>query len=130
MTYQWVVNTAMMDKYQVSSKWLKMLLHESCSTKMKDVVMLKYGNLPVYFCQGVTFDWILCCKLFGLNRDTTAALIKFLKLFHDKCLWRYQGENVAIDQKELLAMCSQLCKAEELPEETPVDLLTGLTLFS
>ena len=86
MTYQWAINTVMTNEDQVSSKWLKMLLYESCTTEMKDVVMLEYGNLPVCFCGGVTFAWILCHELFGLNRHTTAALIKFLKLFRDKGL--------------------------------------------
>jgi hypothetical protein len=35
---------------------------------------------------------------------------------------------VALAQKELLAICSCLAEAKELPQETPVDLLTGLTL--
>ena len=78
----------------------------------------------------MTFAWILCNKLFGLNRDTTASLINFLKLFHNKGLRRYQGENVALARKELLAVCKRLCEAKELPQETPVDILHGLTLCS
>jgi hypothetical protein len=50
------------------------------------------------------------------------------KLFRNKGLRRYQGENVALTQKELLAVCSRLAEAKELPQEMPVDLLTGLTL--
>ncbi len=92
--------------------------------------MLEYGNMDVCFCSGVTFAWMLCNKLFGLNRDTTAALVNFLKLFWNKGLCRYQGEYVALAQKELMAVCSHLAEAKELPQETPVDLLTGLTLCS
>jgi hypothetical protein len=127
-TYQWAINTAMSDDDQVSSKWLKMLLYESCTMEMKEVLMLEYGNLNVCFRGAVTFAWILCNKFFGLNRDTTAALVNFLKLFQNKGLRRYQGENVALAQKELLAVCSRLAEAKELPQETLVDLLTGLTL--
>jgi hypothetical protein len=72
MMSQWDINTAMTDKDQVSSKWLKMLLHESCTTEMK---VLEYGNLPVCFHRGATYAWILCHKLFGLNCDTVTALI-------------------------------------------------------
>jgi hypothetical protein len=79
-TYQWALNTAMSDEDQVSSKWLKMLLYKSCTTDMKEVLMLKYGNLDVCFRGGGTFAWMLCNKLFGSNRDTTAALVNFLKL--------------------------------------------------
>ncbi len=90
--------------------------------------MLEYGNLGDCFCGGVTFAWMLCNKLFGLNRDTTAALVNFLKLFQNKGLHCYQGENVALAQKELLAVCSCLAEAKELPQERPVGLLMGLTL--
>jgi hypothetical protein len=79
---------------------------------------------------GVTFAWMLCNKFFGLNQDTTAALVNFLKLFQNKGLHCYQGENMILAWKELLAMCSRLAEAKELPQETPVDLLTGLTLCS
>jgi hypothetical protein len=76
----------------------------------------------------VTFAWMLCNKLFGLNWDTTAALVNFLKLLRNKGLRCYQGENVALARIELLAVCSCLAEAKELPQEMPVDLLTGLTL--
>jgi hypothetical protein len=39
-TYQWAINTTMSDEDQVSSKWLKMLLYKSCTTEMKEVLML------------------------------------------------------------------------------------------
>ncbi len=68
--------------------------------------MLKYGNLDVCFHGSVTFAWMLCNKLFGLNRDTTAALVNFLKLFWNKGLCRYKGENVALAKKN-----SWLCVA-------------------
>jgi hypothetical protein len=71
---------------------------------------------------------MLCNKLFGLNWDTTAVLVNFLKLFWDKGLRCNQGGNVALAQKELLAVCSRLAEAKEMPQEMPVDLLTGLTL--
>ena len=76
-TYQWAINSAMSDEDQLSSKWLKMLLYESCTTEMKEVIMLEYNNLEDGFRGGVTFAYILCRKLFGLNRDTTASLVSF-----------------------------------------------------
>jgi hypothetical protein len=71
---------------------------------------------------------MLCNKLFGLNQDTTAALVNILRLFWNKGLHCYQGENVALAQKEILAVCSRLAEGKELLQEMPVDLLTGLTL--
>ncbi len=90
--------------------------------------MLEYGNLYVCSPGGVTFAWMLCNKRFGLNRDTTAASVNFWKVFWNKGLHCYQGENEALAQKELLAVCSRLAEAQELPQEMPVNLLTGLTL--
>ncbi len=90
--------------------------------------MLEYGNLEVCFRGGVTFAWMLCNELFGLNRDTTALLVNFLKLFWNKGLRCYQGKNVSLAQKELLAVCSRLAEAKELSQETPVDMLDSLTL--
>jgi hypothetical protein len=109
-TYQRAINTALSDEDQVSSKWLKMLLYESCTTEMKEVLMLEYGNLDVCFRGRVTFAWMLCNKLFGLNWDTIAALGNFLKLFQNKDLSCYQdqGKNCALAWKELLAVCSHL----------------------
>ncbi len=70
---------------------------------------------------------MLCNKLFGLNWDSTTALVIFLKPFWNKGLHCYQGENVALARKELLAVCSRLAEAKELPQVMPVDLLMGLT---
>jgi hypothetical protein len=63
---------------------------------MKEVLMPKYGNLDVCFHGGMTFAWMSCNKLFGLNPDTTVALVNFFKLFWNKGLHCYQGENVAL----------------------------------
>lgn len=128
--WQWAVNTAMSDEDLQSSKWAKMLLFESCTTELRELVMSEYSALDVCFRGGVTFAWILCKKLFGLNRDTTAALIDFLKLFRNKGLRRYRGENVVLAKKELLVVCNRLAEAKELPLETPIDIITGLTLCS
>ena len=97
---------------------------------MSEVVMLEYNALEKCFHGGITFAWILCNKLFGLNRDTVASLVNFLRLFRNKGLRRYQGENVALARKELLAVCGRLCEAAELPQETPIDILMGITLCS
>lgn len=76
----------------------------------------------------MTIAWILCHKLFGLNRDVTAALVNFLRHFRNTSVCCYQGENVATVKKELIAVCSQLCEAKAFPQETPVNLLTGLSI--
>ncbi len=72
--------------------------------------MLECGNLDVCFCGGVTFAWMLCNTLFGMNQDTTAALVNFLKLFWNKGLRCYRGENVALARKELLAVVAAWLK--------------------
>ena len=37
---------------------------------------------------------------------------------------------MALAHKESLAVCIQLCELKELPEKTPADIITGLTLCS
>jgi hypothetical protein len=64
-TYQWAINTAMSDEDQVSSKCLKMLLYKSCTTEMKEVLMLEYRNLDVCIRGGATFAWMLCNSFLG-----------------------------------------------------------------
>lgn len=129
-TYQWAINTAGSDEDQMSNKWLKILLLDSCTTALRDIVMLKYNDLKLCHRGAVTFAWILCNTLFSLNREMVAALVQFLKSFREKGLRRYQGENMVQAHNELLAVCSRLSEAKELPQETPEDILTGLTLCS
>jgi len=81
-------------------------------------------SLPLYG------SFATCHKLFGLNCDVTVALINFLRHFQNTGIYRYQGEYVALAKKELIAVCSQLCEVKALPQETPVDLLAGLTICS
>ena len=62
-----------------------------------------------------------------MSRDTINALKKYLKIFEEKGLRRIRGENVAIAEKEVNAVCARLNKVKALPDKTVVNVLTGLT---
>ena len=128
--WQWAINTWMEEPDRESSKWLRMLLSESCTTEMRTLIEARYKKLPASYRGGVTYAYILCDKLFSLNRDTTAAMRKFLQMFVTKGLRMYKGENMVLASKELMAVCRRLFEARELPVETPLDLLTGLSICS
>ena len=67
----------------MSNKWLKMLLLDSCTSALRDIVMLKYNDLKLCHRGAVTFAWILCNTLFSLNREMVAAMVQFLKSFRE-----------------------------------------------
>ena len=100
------MNTGMANVDKECSQWVKMLLFESCTSEMRELVMVDYSELDVHFHGGITFAWILCDKIFSLNRDTTVVLRKFIKLFETKGLCCYHRENVVWESKELVAACT------------------------
>ena len=53
-----------------------------------------------------------------------------MKIFEEKGLTRIWGENVALVEKELVTVCTRLYEVGELPDETVIDILTGLTKCS
>ena len=86
-------------------------------------------NLPYYFKGGVVYLYLQLRIMFHMSRDTINALKKYLKIFEEKGLRRIRGENVAIAEKEVNAVCARLNEVKALPDETVVDVLTGLTNF-
>ena len=68
--------------------------------------------------------------MFHMSRETINALKKYLKIFEEKGLRKIRVKKVAVAEKEVVAVCSRLQEAKALPDETVVDVLTGLTLCS
>ena len=65
--------------------------------------------------------------MFHISRDTIAALKKCLKNFEEKGLRAIEGENVSTAERKINAVCARLHENDSLPDETVVDILTGLT---
>ena len=61
---------------------------------------------------------------------TINALRKYFKLFAEKCLCIIYGENVIVAEKEMMDVCFLLNEVDVLPNETVINLLTGLINFS
>ena len=74
--------------------------------------------------------WIKYKCMFARSRDTTASLKNFFKITELKELGRIPGENVVYFAKEILAVGKRLHISGDLPEETIIDVLTGLTKCS
>ena len=91
---------------------------------------MMYKNLPANFQGAITFVWIKYKCMFARSRDTTASLKIFFKITESKGLGRIQGENVVYFAKEILAVGKRLNVSGDLPEETIIDVLTGLTKCS
>ena len=87
----------------------------------------QYKNLPNNLKGGVTYLYLQLRVMIYMSRDTINALKKYLKTFEEKGLRRIRGENVAVTEKEINAVCARLDENNALPEETVVDVLTGLT---
>ena len=129
-TWQWALNTSRQDVDKVSSVWFKDFLEKFCTTTLRSQLNTFYDKLPLHFKGAATYAYLLCQELSPLNRDTTTALKNFLKLCSTKGLRRIKGENVSIYKQEVEAVVRRLNEANALPEETVIDILTGLTLCS
>ena len=73
---------------------------------------------------------VLFYCLFARSCGTISALKKFLEFFATKDLQRLRGEYVIVAKKELVAVYKRLNAAEDLPEDTPLDIIKGLQKFS
>ena len=124
------VNTFKKWPDRTSSKWLQSFLSKSCTSTLRERIEGYHNSLPGNGQGGVTYLYLLLRCLFFLSCDTVAVLKKFLSLFRDKRLRRYKGENVVVAQREIDAVCSRLDEVGELPKETPLDIIEGLTLCS
>ena len=129
--WQLTINLHMGEEERTSSKWSQMLFENSCTTELREQVDQEYSQLDPFLKGGVTYAYLLLNILFVLNRDTIAALQKFLKLFQTRGLQRmYKGESVTLAKKQLLAVCQRLHEGGELPSEAPIDILEGLVKCS
>jgi hypothetical protein len=129
--WQFAVNFYMGEEQQTSNKWCKVFFEESCTHELRELIAQDYDNLPPELKGGITYVYLMCRKVFALNREIVDALKSFLKLFKNKGLKRlYKGENVTLAQKQIMAVVRRLHGAGELPKETPIDVLEGLRLCS
>ena len=65
--------------------------------------------------------------LFATSRDTTAALLKYLKLWESKGLRRIKVENVVTAMNEIMAACRRLYASGHLPDEASLDVIIGFS---
>jgi len=118
------------DADQQSSRWLYDLIYESCNTELQTLLQKKYELLPNGDRGGIVLLKLALDELMFMSRDVVIALRKYLKLFETKGLTRVKGESVLVVATELVAVCTRLNDVNQLPDETVIDVLTGLTKCS
>ena len=128
--WQKTINKWAGENDRTSSKWAQSFLYKSSTLELRERVDSQYKSLPAAYKGGVTYLFLQLKVMFHMSRDTVTALKKYLKLLEEKGLRRYPGENMATLQKEALAVCVRLNEVNALPDETVVDILTGLTRCS
>ena len=112
---------------RTSSCWAQSFLYKSSTLELHERVASQYDFLPGSFKGGVTYLYLQLKIMFHMSRDTITALKQYLKTFEEKGLRGIRGENVAVAEKEINVVCSRLNEVKALPDETIVDVLTGLT---
>ena len=125
--WQKAINKWAGDADRISNRWAQDFLYKSSTQDLRERVDSQYKALPAIYKGGVTYLFLMLKIMFHISRDTINALKKYLKLFEEKGLRRIRGENVVIAEKEINAVCSRLSEVNALPDETVVDVLTGLT---
>ena len=112
---------------RTSSQWAQSFFYKSATQELRERVDSTYKTLPASMKGGITYLYLQLRIMFHMSRDTITALKKYLKYFEEKGLRRIRGENVVVAEKEIVAVCTRLNEVNALPEETVVDVLTGLT---
>ena len=115
------------DDDRTSSKWAQSFLYKSSTLELRERVDSQYQSLPATFKGGVTYLYLQLKVMFHMTRDMITALKTFLKKIEETGLRRYPDENMARLQKEVQAVCVRLDEVGALPEETVIDILSGLT---
>jgi len=130
LRYQRAVNEWHPGVDRQTSKLLKAFLENSCTVALKHRIKQKWEEVPLKYRGGVTYLYVILNMMFYVSRETKAALLAFLKLFKDRGLRRYKGENVSVAEKQLSAVCTRLKEARALPVEAYGDILEGLAKCS
>jgi hypothetical protein len=113
-----------------SSSWLFDFLYNSSTAELRERVQPAYEALRPLQQGGIVYLYLLLTEMFQLTRDVVQALKDFIKNFTLYGVSKIQGENISIVTKQLRAVCVRLDDIGALPEETPQDILKGLTVCS
>ena len=128
--WQYSINKRCEGENITSNRWAIVATQNCCTSELRELIKNKYEPIPQHFKGAVTYAWVLCHNLFAHSRDTISSLKKYLKLWESKGLQRIKGENVTIARKEIVAVSRRLNATNSLPDETTIDVLTGLTKCS
>ena len=128
--WQFMMNKWGSEADQQSSRWLQAHLYKSSTQDLRDRVDVKYSKLGAQYQGAATYLFFMLKVIFHLSRETVGALKGFLKVFMNKGTGLVRGESLVILEPQVVGVCTWLCEANALPDETVVDVLKGLTRCS
>ena len=111
---------------RTSSKWLKVLLVNSCTPDLNREVETEYNKLQKSEKGGVIYLYLMLKSRFTLTREVKSAIISYLQYWKTKGLARVTGENMVQAQLLILGACKRLDAVRELHMDYVIDVLEGL----
>ena len=84
--------------FQVSSIWSQSFFYKSAK-------LTQNVRTYLHIIKEESFIFFQLKVMFFTSQDAINALEKYLKLFEDKGLCRFHGENVTVAKKEIVAIC-------------------------
>ena len=128
--YQQMINKRLPDVDKDTNAWALAFFENSSTAELKRRISNQLDRLPEEYQGSVTYLYAALRFMFWMSRETIDAMKAYLKIFKDKGLRRFRGENVTTAEREVVAVCTRLDEADALPNETVIDVLEGLTLCS
>jgi len=126
LCWQWCINNFFSDADRTSSKWLKVLLVNSCTPDLNREVETEYNKLQKSEKGGVIYLYLMLKSCFTLTREVKSAIVSYLQFWKTKGLARVTGENMVQAQLLILGACKRLDAVRELHMDYVIDVLEGL----
>ena len=100
------------------------------ATELHGSIKPQYESLTLSQRGGIIYLWLLLSEMFKMTRDVVTSLKEYIKRFTQEGVSKISGENVSVVVKQLRTVCVRLDEINALPDETPINILTGFTICS
>ena len=118
------------DKDIVSCEWTRELFINSTSSALVKRIEEKYEALTGPQQGGITYIKIALDEMFNMLDIVITSLQDFFNTFARNGVAKFPNENVALLVQQINAVADRLAEAGALPQDTPLNLLTGFTKCS
>ena len=113
-----------------SSRWLLDFLEASSTPELRALIDKKYTKLPVNQQGGVVYLWMLLTSMFVMSREVREACREAIKVWGQKGVTVYPGENFFVAQEEIIGIATRLNTVNELDDTLTVEVFRGCTKTS